>query len=78
MADDRLTQLEIMAAHHERQIQDLSEIVSRQWQEIDALKRRQEKTQRQLIDVMAGGQSQPSEKLLSVAEIAAAEKPPHY
>ena len=38
MSDDKFTQLEIALAHQDRQIQDLHEMLNKQWKEIDILK----------------------------------------
>lgn len=38
--EDRLTQLETLAAHLARSVEDLSDVVARQSREIDVLKRR--------------------------------------
>jgi SlyX protein len=73
MTDDN-TAIETALAHHDRQIQDLEEIVRRQWDDIDRLRRLVEKLQGALE---AGRDDTPGEPA-SVAEIAAANRPPHY
>ena len=40
MNDGRLNNLEELTAHMERQIHDLNEMVTNQWEEIDRLKRK--------------------------------------
>ena len=76
--DDRLTKLEMMVAHQDRQIQDLSDMISRQWKDIDVLKLRLERVTKQLRESSSAIYDPAQEGDLSVADIAAAEKPPHY
>lgn len=78
MSDEHLNRIETALAHHEKQIQDLSEMIQSQWKEIDTLKRRLADAHSKLKDLQTGsGDPEPTEPM-SVAEIAAAEKPPHY
>lgn len=78
MIEDRLQALETLVAHHERQIQDLSELVMEQRREIDVLVRRLEKTQVKLLEIEEGGTGAVEDKSLSVTEQALRDKPPHY
>lgn len=78
MTEDRLQALETLVAHHERQIQDLSELVVEQRRDIDILKRRLEKTQFKLLEMEEGASIGGDDKPLSVAEQALRDKPPHY
>jgi SlyX protein len=75
MTDEKLNKIETTLAHHDQQIQDLSEIINQQWKEIDRLKLRLEMTQAKFADLENG---QGERKELSVSEQAAADKPPHY
>lgn len=77
MTEDRLTSLETLIAHHERQIQDLSDMVLLQRQDIDRLKRHLEKTQAKILELEEGG-AQSGAEPLSVTEQALRDKPPHY
>ena len=78
MTEDRLQALETLVAHHERQIQDLSELVTEQRREIDILVRRLEKTQIKLLEMEEGGTGAVEDKSLSPSEQALRDKPPHY
>lgn len=72
---DPLEKIEITLAHHERQIEELSEIINIQWKEIDFLKRLLAKTEARLQDYIdTAGQ----DTALTPSEIAARDKPPHY
>ena len=72
-----LQALQTMLAHHERQIQDLSDIVLEQRKDIDRLKLLLERTGQKLADLELTAAEGQGEKL-SVAEQALRDKPPHY
>ncbi len=72
--NDKMNRLEEALAHQEKQIQDLSDMVSQQWAEIDGLKRSILKLQGKLSQV----ESVVGEEELSVSEQALRDKPPHY
>lgn len=75
MNDNNTNQIETILAHHEKQIQDLSDMINRQWTEIDHLKERLEKALSRVTVL----ETMPAEdKPASLAEMAALEKPPHY
>lgn len=77
MTNDDLQSIQTVLAHHERQIQDLSDIVTAQRQELDRLRALLEKTGRKMADLelsVAEGQGDR----LSVTEQALRDKPPHY
>lgn len=78
MSDDKFTRLEIALAHQDRQIQDLHEMLNKQWKEIDILKLKLDKAQRQIIELNTSSQENDGAEPMTVTEIAAAEKPPHY
>lgn len=40
MMEDRVSKLEMLAAEQEQAIEDLSEVIARQWSEIDGLQKR--------------------------------------
>ncbi len=68
--EDRLTKIEIMLGHQDRQIQDLSDVLAAQRKEIDILTRRLDRTQAKLLEAQAG-QGEGSDNSLSVTEQAA-------
>lgn len=72
-----LNHIEETLAHQERQIQDLSDTVSRQWTEIDLLKKHLRKLQDK-IDMVGQSVADAGSENLSVTEQAARDKPPHY
>lgn len=71
---EKITNIESALAHHDIQIQDLSEMISLQWKEIERLKRHLDKAYAKIEDLETSG----DKKQMSVSEIAASEKPPHY
>lgn len=75
MPDDKTQKIEITLAHHEQQIQDLSEMISLQWKEIERLKLLLSKTNDKISELETASESEQGK---SVSEIAASEKPPHY
>ncbi|WP_417316646.1 SlyX family protein [Emcibacter sp.] len=66
---DKLTELEIRIAHQDEQIHDLSEMVTRQWHEIDRLKKSLQKTKSRLSLLEEEGDDGKGPEY---------EKPPHY
>lgn len=77
MTGERLDSIEIALAHAEQQIADLSEMVNVQRREIEALKRYLDLATSRLSE-LEDAQSSGERAGLSVAEIAARDKPPHY
>lgn len=77
MSEDRITELEITIAHHEQQIQDLSDIVTDQWKQIELLNKRLNKALSK-IDQMQNDGNDNADGGLSSIEKAALEIPPHY
>lgn len=78
MTTDTPTQIEETLAHHEKALQDLSDMVVKQWDEIDALKGKVKILQDKigvLSQEAAEGQAGAG---LSVTEQALRDKPPHY
>lgn len=78
MTDEEMQKIEITLAHHEQQIADLSEMLNTQWQQIEALKRQLTMAQDKLKTLEAGASDAAAEAGMSVAEMAARDKPPHY
>lgn len=70
--------IEETLAHHEQQISDLGEIVTRQWEEIELLKKQLARFHAKIEGLEDEINSSGSDKGLSVTEIAARNKPPHY
>ena len=77
MSENKLKNIEEMLAHYGQQIQDLSEMVTRQWSEIDHLKKHMTKM-KDKINVLEDTSSASDGEELSVTEMAARDKPPHY
>jgi len=77
MSDEQINTMQESVMHHERQINDLSEMVTAQWHEIDRLKKTIEKLNEKLSMVEDSVQ-EGGGKAMSVAEMAAQNKPPHY
>ncbi len=75
--DSKTEQLETAIAYQDRQIQDLSEMIARQWAEIDRLRADVDRMRAKLQMLESAAPAEDSENL-SVAEFAAREKPPHY
>ncbi len=77
MSEDRITELEITIAHHEQQIQDLSDIVTDQWKQIELLNKRLDKALSKIDQMQSDGRDNADAGLSSI-EKAALEIPPHY
>lgn len=77
MTEEKLNVIEELIAHQENQIQDLSDMVVKQGDEIEALKSHLTKLEGKigLLEETAGSGEGEG---LSVTEIAAMNKPPHY
>ena len=67
MSDQRLTDLEVKFAEQEQTINDLSDMVNRQWQEIEQLKRKLTRAHDRILTLED-----------SVPDGSDAQKPPHY
>lgn len=80
MDNNDMTRLEIALAHQQQQINDLSDMVTAQWREIETLKARLHDAHLRINELQAtrgaggGGEEEP----LSLAEQLARERPPHY
>lgn len=62
-------------AHQEQQMQDMSEMITAQWKEIDRLKARISRLEGKSEDAQ---QDSGEKGLSSATDIAARERPPHY
>ena len=78
MSNEKLNNIESTVAHQEQQILDLSEMVAKQWDEINILKTRLARVQDKLNVVEDTANSAGSGDGMSVSEMAASQKPPHY
>ncbi len=76
MSEEKINALEEIVAHQEQQISDLNDIVTKQWNEIDALKKKIVRLGDKVEEI--GEATKDSEDGLSVSEEAALNKPPHY
>ena len=76
--DERLMGLEETVMHHERKIEDLSEVITRQWEMIDRMAAQIKAMQSHVVRLESGGRDAKSEEGLSPTEIAALNRPPHY
>lgn len=70
--------LEMMITHQEKQIQELNDVVIAQGKDIDSLKKylKNQKSKIQELEESVGDLG--GEKFQSIADEAAANKPPHY
>jgi SlyX protein len=53
----RVTELELKLAHQEQALEDLSDMVTRQWQVIDRLEREVRRLSEQLVDLEGAGKT---------------------
>lgn len=76
--DSKIEHIEITLAHQDRQIQDLSEMIAKQWAAIDRLTADLNRALAKLQAQESGAGASEGTDHLSVSEMAALEKPPHY
>lgn len=76
MDDNRLNAIETALAHQDQQIAELTDVINRQWQEIEMLKKLLMKAEAKISSLASDGGDPHAG--LSTTEIAAMEKPPHY
>jgi SlyX protein len=76
MTDERIDKIEMALMHQDEQIQDLSDMISAQWKEIDRLSRLLRKAEAKLSEMAYSGSE--DEGAGSIADMAAEDKPPHY
>lgn len=73
--NQEISDLQSLIAHQDKQIQELNDVVTKQWAEIDALKKYMQMTKSKIQELEYSlGQDKP----MSISEEAAANKPPHY
>lgn len=76
--EDKISKLEMLVAHQDRQIVDLSDMTAGQWKEIDVLKTQVKYLVGRLKDMETSSGDDKLGDAKTVTEMAAAEKPPHY
>lgn len=78
MTDKDIDTLQTMVAHQDKQIQELNEVVTKQWAEIDALKKYMQLTKSKIQELEHNMSELGQGEGMSVSDEAAANKPPHY
>ncbi len=77
-AEEKLAEMQVLLAHQDKQIQELNEVVTQQWDEIDMLKKYMRLTKSKIEELENNiGELDQSEDI-SISDEAAANKPPHY
>lgn len=76
MTDETLITIETTLAHHDQQIQELNDVIHQQWKDIEALKIQIGHLVQKLKELET--QAPSGNDGLSVSDLAAQEKPPHY
>ncbi len=76
--NNKLGDLEVLIAHQDKQIQELNEVVTLQWTEIDNLKKYVQRTKSKIEELENSIGELGQDSAMSVADEAAANKPPHY
>ncbi len=76
--NDKIIELETTLAHHEQKLDELSELVTDQWKQIELLKRAltkaEDKIDQMAYDKKDGGGSESGSSMDDLR----AERPPHY
>lgn len=67
--EERINEIEIMLVHQERKIDELSEVVEKQWGEIDGLKSKLRMAEGKIEELQLGADGDAP---------AADQRPPHY
>ncbi len=78
MSEEKIKELEAMIMHQSKDINDLSDMVNKQWQEIEALKTVIRKTSSRLKNIEDLSKYNNVEGNKSLSDLLAEEKPPHY
>ncbi len=78
MSEEKIKELETMIMHQAKDINDLSDMVNKQWQEIEALKTVIRKTNSRLKNIEDLSKYNNAEGIKSLSDLLAEEKPPHY
>lgn len=72
MDEDKLQEIEIALAHQDQQIQELNNVMTDQWKQIEALRVRLDRALSKIDCLEGGGDGEIA------AFSAAQEKPPHF
>ena len=72
-----MSKLEEMVAHQSKEIDELNEIVTTQWAEIEAMKKKINDMD-QRLQALRNDHYAAEDENLSVSEIAQRDRPPHY
>lgn len=73
-----IEELQTLIAHQDQQITELNDVVTKQWAEIDALKKYMQLTKSKIQELENNIGELGQSEGMSVADSAAADKPPHY
>lgn len=76
--DEKLAEMQELLAHQDKQIQELNDVVTRQWDEIDALKKYMQLTKSKIQELEHNMSEIGQGEGMSVSDEAGANKPPHY
>lgn len=75
--ENRIIELETTIAHHEQEIEQMSEVITDQYKMIQDLNSKVEKLFRKM-DRLENGEEGEAEQVLSGMDFARQNKPPHY
>ena len=73
-----IEELQTLIAHQDQQITELNDVVTKQWAEIDGLKKYMQLTKTKIQELENNIGELGQSESVSVADEAAANKPPHY
>lgn len=76
--EDKITHIETLLAYQEQQLQELSDVVITQGDEIIVLKKGLKKANDKITELELNISDNKKEGFLSVTEMANHDKPPHY
>lgn len=76
--DEKLAEMQGLLAHQDKQIQELNDVVTVQWKEIDALKKYMLLTKNKIQELEHNVSEMGQGESMSISDEAAANKPPHY
>ncbi len=78
MNEEKIIEIETALAHHEQQINEMSEVITDQWKMIDALKRSLDKALAKIERLEGGSDDGQGGEALSGIDFARQNTPPHY
>lgn len=76
MNNNKIINIETTLAHHERKIDELNEVITDQWKQIDALKRTLDRAMDK-IEQIEDDKDESGEAVSSI-DFARQSQPPHY